>query len=350
MALSRVARFMGVDITELVTSWGTIEQIKDVLLVNATFMAGEHSLELFNRGGAFSPGAGGSMTAGLNWYNQLLEIIVDGKTVYQGFVKNITSNNTRTLSRIVSENIFKQPAETVFALTGIGQNPADVMLAIAKLGADPSMIDAASFATAGGPARAGSATIDFNFPIGSNSTVLAALQQIGALASISCFVLNNKITARAFQPYQGNGSGLQFTIQDAFVREWGDFGFDYSSFNNRVTVGYTGPGTTTLNDIASQKINNIIREFAFPATGSVVSSNLKSASFFGSLYLKRASLRRGVLPVAGGRELKSVAIGDRFPVTNNRLGLVAFPMEAIEVHGNLDNEEFELHLAQLQPA
>jgi hypothetical protein len=350
MALTRVARFMGQDVTNLVTSWGNIEQIKDVLLVNATFMTGEHSIELLNRRGAFSPGAGSSLTAGVNWYNQLLEILVDGRTVYQGYVKNITTNNTLTSAKIVSENIFKQPSETTIALSGIGQNPADVMLAIALMGADPSLVDMQSFQQAGGPARAAGATIDYNFPSGSNVTVLSALQQIGALASISCFVLNNRITARAFKPYQGGGSDLQFTLQDSFVREWGDFGFDVSSFNNRVTVGFTGPGSITLNDLESQKINNIVRGFAFPSTGSVVSSNLTSARFFGTLYLQRASLRRGVLPVAGGREFKDVSIGDRFPVTNPRLGLVNFPMEAIEVHGDLDHEEFELHLAQLQPA
>lgn len=350
MALTRTAQFMGVDITDLVTSWGSIEQIKDVLLVNATFMSGEHSVELFNRGGAFSPGATGSLTAGLNWYNQLLEIMVDGRTVYSGYAKNITTNNSRTLAKIISENIFKQPSETLIAISGVSQNPADVMLAIALKGAPSDLVDTASFISAGGPSRSAGATITYTFPVGSNTTALSALQQIGALASISVFVLNNRVTARAFQPYQGSGSGLQFQIQDNIVREWGDFGFDYSSFNNQVNVGYVGPGSVTLNDVASQAINNIIRSFSFPSTGSVVSSNLTSARFFGTLYLKRASLRRGVLPVAGGRELKDVAIGDRFPVTNPRLGLVNFPMEAIEVHANLDNEEFELHLAQLQPA
>jgi len=350
MALSRVARFMDVDVTALVSSWGNIEQIKDILLVNATFMAGEHSLELYNRDGAFSPGAGGSLTAGLNWYNQKLQVLVEGRMVYEGFVKNITTNNTRTLARIVSENIFKQPSETTIALSGTAQNPADVMLAIALLGADASLIDIPSFQVAGGAARAAGATIDYNFPVGSNVTVLSALQQIGALASISCFVLNNRITARPFQPYLGGGSDLRFPIQDAIVREWGDFGFDYSSFNNQVTVGFPGPGTITLDNRESQKVNNIVRGFAFPGTGNVVSSNVGSARFFGNLYLSRASLRRGVLSVAGGREFKDVAIGDRFPVTNPRLGLVDFPMEAIEVHANLDNEEFELNLAQLQPA
>jgi len=350
MAMTRKAVFMGVDISNKVSSWGMIETIKEILLVQATFMTDEMTLELFNDG-TFSP-AGSSLVAGVNWYNGLLEITVDGVTVYQGYAKDLRANNTRTLAYLVTENVLKGPAERSVIASGTGQNPADAMLAVlAAAGIDDALIDDASFTVAGGAARIAGATLNYNFLSGDNVTALAALQQIGNLASISVFVLNGRITARAFQPYQGDEQGLRNELNDANVREWGDMGTAYSNFQNRVLVGYPTLQYVTLDDERSQIENgNVVRELQFSAGDKVVSANAVSASYFGRLFLARASTRRTMIPLACGRDLKDAVIGDRFPVTNPRLGLVRYAMEVIESHRNLDTEEIELHLAQLQPA
>lgn len=344
---SRVARFMGVDISKLVAGWGKIEQIKSVLLAQATLLSSEMSLEVFSSKDFASPFGSTSLLGGLNYYNKLLEIEVDGVAVYVGLVKNVRSNATKGTAVIVSENVIKRPAESVFTLSGAGVNPAQAMLAILRTTLAESQINSDSFDQAASPSLDASASINFDFPSGSNVTVLQAIQKISELSSISVFVYNQKVMARPFLPYQGSGAGLKFDLTEMNVREYGDFQYDTSAFNNRVQVGYPTNSYATLNDIDSQRKNGISREIQFSASDQAVAADLQSATFYGKLYLERASRRRGKMGLVGGKELRDTVIGDRFPVYSSKLGLSGFPVEAIEVHRSLDSDEVELSVVEL---
>lgn len=341
------AILMGVDITQFVTSWGRIEQIKDVLLAQATLLTTQMTIQVFNADKFLKPRGVGSLIGGLNWYDRILELKKDGVTLYEGFIKDIRPNSESGTANIVSENVLKKPAETVIVTQATAANPSQTMLALLRLVLDDDKINVSTFDQAGARATAAGATIDYTFTQNDGVTVLQAIQLISELSSISVFVIDNRIVARPFIPYQGSEAGLKFELNDSIVREWGDFSFDTSSFNNRVSVGYPTDQSFVLTDPEAIKKDDIIREFPFPADEKVVATNLTSARFFGRLYLQRASKRRAKLSVAMGKEAKGVRLGDRFPVTAPDLGLVRFPMECIEVHPTFDTDETELALAQI---
>lgn len=341
------AIFMGVDISAFVTSWGRLEQIKDVLLAQATLLTTEMTIQVQNAKKFLNPKGDGSLIGGLNWYDQILELKKGGLTVYEGLVKDIRPSAEAGTADIVSENILKKPAETVVVSQATGANPSQAMLALLRLVLEDEKINAGTFDQAGAAATSASATINYTFTQNDGVTLLQAIQQISELSAISVFVKDNRVVARPFIPYQGNEAGLRFEINDDIVREWGPFSFDNSSFNNEVSVGYPTDQDFVLTDTEAVKLVGIVRRFPFPADAQVVASNLTSAQFFARLYLRRASKRRGKLSVAMGKEAKGVAIGDRFPITTPSLGLSRFPMEAIEVHPTLDTDETELAFAQI---
>lgn len=342
------AIIMGVDITQFVESFGGLEQIKDVLLARATLLTSEMTIRILSFRDFAKPKGIGSLFAGLEWYNQVLQILQNNVVVYEGFVKNIRTNPNSQTADIVSENILKKPAESVINAAATLSNPSQAMLRFLRLVLDDSRINVASFNRAGDQAASAGATIDYTFSQGDNVTVLEAIRLVSDLSAISVFVVDNKIIARPFVPFQGNESGLKFEINDAIVREWGPLEFDNSSFNNKVAVGYPVDQFEVQTDEDSIRANgNITREIQFPADDKVVASNLTSARFFARLYLARASKRKAKLTIAGGKEFEGTVLGDRFPVSNPDLGLVRFPMECIEVHQTLDSDEIELFLAQV---
>jgi len=350
MPALRELRFKGVDLSALVTAWGAIEQIKDVLLVTAQAMTSEMSVEVANRGSMFASGGVSSLVSGMDWYNAPLQVSVDGEVVFDGLVKNVRLSATGQTATIVSENILKRPAEATMSYATPGANPGDAMLGVlAAAGIAAEYVDAASFSRAGVPARQAGAKIVAAYAAGSSTGALSALQGIGDLASISVFVLNNRITARGFLPYEGSEAGLRYELNDGNVREWGDREFDTSAFNNRVSVGYPVGLFVVQDDLAARRSTGVVRNLDFPATGAVYAADRASAAFFAGVYLQRAAPRKMLLPIAGGREFANIVIGDRFPVTNARLGLSRFPMEAIEIRRSLDTEEVELRLASLGP-
>jgi hypothetical protein len=131
------------------------------------------------------------------------------------------------------------------------------------------------------------------------------------------------------------------------MREPGRLEHDYSTFNNRVVVGYPTAQAFTLEDEESIRQNGVVRTVAFSAGSAVVAADLTSARFFATLYLSRAAFRRAKLSVAGGSEFRDVRIGDRHPVTLADLGLSRHAFEVIEVRRSLDTDEVELWLASL---
>lgn len=342
------AILMGVDITQLVTSWGRLELIKDILLAQATLLTGEMTIQVENIKGFANPSGPGSLVGGLDHYNGLLQIKKDARTVYEGFVKDIRPNPTTKTASIISENVLKKPAETVISGQATLANPSQAMLSFIRQATPEANINPQTFDQAGAAATAAGATIDYNFPEGSSATVMQAIELISAVSSISVFVRDNKIIARPFIPFQGNEAGLKFEINDNIAREWGPLSYDNSAFNNEVAVGYPTDQFVVLRDNESIKKNGgTARRIDFPADEEVVSSNLTSARFFGRLYLERASKRRRKMTLAGGKELEGSVIGDRFPLTVPDLGLTRFPVEAIEVSETIDGEEVEMGVAEL---
>jgi len=340
--------FMGQDITKYVISWGTIEQIKEVLLATNTILTSEQNLVVANIGNMFSPG--GSFLVGLNWYNKPITITDAqyGVILYQGLVVDVKTDRSNMKATIVSNSVFKRPSEAIFSGTYNGVTPGAFLLSVLEetLTADEfdEYVNQNSFPSADGPSILAGATINVSYDSNGNTTVLQVMQAVGALCSMSFYIYNNQIFARTYKPF--TGGGLKWPIVDRIVRDWGEFDWDNNSFNNQVNVGYPG-GTYVGNDTVSQNINNVTRLFQFDGSGNVACPNLASAKFYGDLYLARSSTRRPILKLKGGLEFDYAHTGDRFPVTEATLGLVALPMELIECSRNLDERGYDLTLVGL---
>lgn len=340
--------FVGLDLTPYVLSWGAIEQIKEILLSQSQFFTSQMTFTFQNKGNFLSTFTQGnkSTVGGIKWYNKVLSVTEDGTTIYQGFIKNIPTNENDQIARIITENVLKRPAESIFNGTQNNVNPASAMLGILSQAGLLKYTNVASFIAAGGDALANNANVNYNFPQGGNNSVLQAVQKIGALASISVFVYNNQIFARRFYVYQGSGSGLKFPITNSIVLDWGDLEWDIFTFNNQVSVGYSTTYYTATNQASVNK-NNITRGIEFSNTDVVVASDLNSATYFANQYLNRAAFRRPIVLLNGRAEFKKSKIGDRHPVTIADLGLSAYPMEIIELHRVLDSDVVQMRLVGL---
>jgi hypothetical protein len=338
---------LGQNLTNSVTQWGAIEQVKDVLLARAELMTSEIEIELDNLNGAFSARGAGTLFGGSDWRGKPLTVAVDGRTEFDGILRNVRPNETGRRTVLMAENRMKKPSESILVASGTSVNPASAALGWLRTVIDEDNLDAPSFYSAGGPARLAGATITYVFGSGDGVTILGALTKVSQLCSIAFFTVGSRIRAQAFRPYQGSGSDLRFPLTDTVVREWGEMTQDDLSFNNRVTVGYPGPAYATQNDLESQRVNDVIREMPFSADDKLTAADQTSAEYFGRLYLDRAGYRRDVLALVAGPELVDVRIGQRFPVTRARLGLAQTAMEVYLVRPRLDSNEYELGLTGL---
>lgn len=343
------AELFGMDVTDRIVEWGTVEQIKEVLLATAELFTSEVTMTFDNTSGFLSPRHGQSLVAGLDWFHKTLTLKSDGVSIFEGLVKTVIPNPEEKTATVTAENIFAAPVATYYHGTDAAVNPAIAMLTIVRSALADEYINIHSFHYAAGAARRAGATINFTFSEGDEITVADAIQEIGDLASIAVYVQNNQIFARAFRPYQGSSSELKFPITDTIVREWGEFGWDNASFNNRVSVGYSiGPPELYVRreDVESWRLNGKEwRAHEYAAGDDVTAADLPSAQFFGDTYLQRASYRREKLSLVGGPELKAAAkLGDRFPVTQAEFGLVDTALETIEVRPRLGQDEIELLL------
>lgn len=339
---------MGVDVSRFVISWGRLEQIKDILLAQATLITSELTIQVHSFKGFMKAMGPGSLVAGLDHYNALLELIKDGRTIYEGFIRDMPSNSTSGTGSIVTENVLRKPAETVISGQATGANPVLAMLFFLRQAMPERNIDARTFDQAAAQSGRARATIDYDIKQGDNVTVMQFIQQVSELSSVSVFVRDNKVIARAFKTFQGGDAGMKAELTDPIVREWGQLSFDNSSFNNSVAVGYPTDKFVLLEDSVSIKQNGgNPRKLEFPADEKITASDESSARFFGKLYLSRASKRRRKMSVAGGKELAGHTLGDRFQLTHPDQGLQRFPVEAIEVSETIDGEEVEMSVAEI---
>jgi len=346
----RTATFLGIDITDRVVSFGTLEQIKEILLAVATMFTSEHSLQVSNADGAFSSNGAHSIIRGVNWYGQLVTVSLDGVVVYTGRVRDIQLDSTGRIATIISEDVMKIPAQAPFVGTATNRNPGDVLLAIARTALADEYIDLPSFRAAGGPARAAGATISYDWPATSPTSCMDAMQQIGALCSISVYVSRSKLAARAFRPYQGSGAGLMFPITDDLIRDVPSCSYDVLNFVNQVTVGYTGGLSVTVNDRESQRVSHVTRPSTLGSGTTILAYNEASARWLGNTALARSSYQRRIVDVVVGPPMNPVDMGDRFPLTSAWFGISAMPGEVVESHRNPDRDETTIKLAELRPA
>jgi len=330
-----------------------LEQIKEVLLGRAQMFTAQMETVFDNSSGFLGSGPGRSIVAGASWYDKPVEVEVDGIVVYEGLIRKIVGDDETGTARVVSENVFARPTNAVCNFLATEANPGAVLLGIARQAMPDTMLDVDSFFSAGAAAQQADARIEAAFVPGEKTTVAEAIQKVGALCSISVFVYRNILRAEAFVPYQGDGSGLAFPIDDQIVRQWGESTWDVESFNNRVRVGYdVGPPELYVEDEDEESLRengaDDPREQQFSAGDQVRASDEQSARYFGRLYLSRASYKRRIVSVVGGPELRNVRLGQRFPVTQPREGLSDVPVEAIEVRPRLGQDEGELLLAGLR--
>ena len=347
MASVRTATFLGVDITARVVSWGSLEQIKEILLAVAQMFTSENSITVNNAGGAFTSDGAASIIRGMNWYGQLLTIAIDGDTVYAGRVRNITIAPDGGTATITSEDVMKIPAQEPFIGSATNVNPGDALLAIARSVLSDDFIDVSSFQSCGASARSAGATISYAWTADTKTSAMAAMQEIAQLCSISVYVSRTLLSARVFKPYQGQGSGLKQTLTDDMLRAVPSHGYDVLNFVNRVTVGYTGSLTVTVDALDSQRVNRVVRPATYGTGTTVFAFDKASATYFGNLCLSRSSYQRRIIDVTVGPPMNPVDMGDRFPLTSSRFGVDFMPGEVVEAHRDPDRDETTIKLAEL---
>lgn len=345
--MSAVLTVMGKDLSSYVTDWGEIEDIKEVLLAKTQLFSGEHSVTLSSPKGEFNPYRAGSLFYGKAYFQSPATIYEDGELVFDGLLKAVKVDKATRSVTLMLENYLSIPtARLVNRAVAPGVNAVSEALAILDDAGLEAIIDRASFLTAA--SRSGGATVDTDF-VDSNTTVLSAVQSLTELASVSVFVRNGLIQAKAVEPYQGSGSGLRATIDTSNVAGFGSMEEALDHIKNVVMVEYQG-GSITLRDQASItrcKGQELDASLSF-SSGSIIISNLASARIYGEAFLQRTSTLRRTLSVEGSNDLRSVRIGDRHPVTDAYYGLNAEPFEVIETHRAIQKKTINLVLASLR--
>ena len=344
----KTATLGGLDISSLVTSWGDIERTKNLILGQDELFVSEHTIILGNKGHWGDPGGAASSAKGMDWSGEVFELLVDGRIVFSGTVVNLKPGAVSQEVRLVAQNRLKAAAEETVAVNLSAVNPGAVMLAALDQTHAKNYIDRLSFMRAGMFRENQGVLLNANYPQGQNHTALEVLQDVGDLASISVLEEAGKITASAFQPYQGSGAGLGFPITDAIARDWDEWERDPTAYKNRVKMGYPTDAYETLDDLESQKRNQkIIRSKDFSAGGPLVAAGKGAALALGQIYLSRSALRRATTRVTGGPQLVGTQLGDRFPITSVSLSVSGYPVETIGIRLALDDENVQLTLAQI---
>jgi len=328
---------LDVELGSYVTDWGNIEEIKDVLLAKTTLFTGELNITVQNSLGQFSPENPGSLIYGRNIYNISCSVSFDCASVFQVYLKDVQFDRPSRTAVFVIQNVFTLPADSVLPnLTLTGVSPADAMLeAINSVGL-LGLTDVRSFLSAGVGATAAGASVNVVTSAQNQISLLDFLQQMAELSSISVFVDGGLIRARLYQGYQGSGSNLKQSIDATFVRDFGQRSTAYDAFNNKITVKYGANSSFSANDVVSQGLTKVTREFVFSTnTGGLIGvPDLVSAQYFAQLALSRSSKPPTTISLTADKEfLTGITLGDRFPVSEpNWFGSIPRAFELIETH------------------
>lgn len=342
--------FLGQDLTSRVLNWGQLEQVKEVLLAESQMFTGETSITLDNADRALSGEHEFSMIKGVNWYNNIATIEENGVEIFLGFVKDIQFNKPSWSVTFVLENIFSRPTESVVVGSATNVNPASAMEKIFTDAGLGDRIDSASFANAGAQARAAGAVISFNFLETDGVSVLAAINTISNLSSISVIAEGTKLVAQAFRKYQGDLSELREPILASGVIEEQRVAHDTERFANRIIIEFGTALQVIAEDVDSQRENDIIRPITLNAQTSekISVEDEASAQFFADQFLARAKDRVDMFELKLAPEHQNVEVGNRYPITLDAYGYVQAPFEIIESRRGINRDLTDVLAVSLQ--
>lgn len=352
----RSYQILGLELAPDVLDWGAVEEVKDVLFSQTEMFTSEHTLQVQNASaiqGSSSFGKYSPSNVQSPFYGRSLQLLpttlsLDGVVLFSGLLRDIQLDHGAKTASIVSQNYFTAAAASNAVLTASG-NPAYIVERLLALAGLSSYVNAASFVQAGAGSAAAGATISVTYAAGSTTSVLSAVQAVCNLCSLSCYVRGGQIILQAWHPYQGNNSGIKWSIPSSAVYSYGTLTYAYEALSNSVTMAYGSNGQYSITNQASVLQNGINTPTAFNAvTGSAIAvPNLASAEYFSRLFLQRASSlrRQGVLTV--GPSLAQAHIGDRVLVNAPNWGEAPIPFEIIETHLKLKDLSSDLTIAEL---
>lgn len=352
--LPRQLVVMGQDVTSYVVDWGNVDDIKDVLLAQTSLMSGQYQVTLGQAPYAFSPYNQGSLFYGRAAKGQTLTLSLAGVQSYLGIIQAVEMDGVNKTCLITVENLFNKAAAQTAVLSATNINPASAMLSLLVNAGLGPYTNQQSFYAAAAPAAAAGATVSVNWTASGGTTILAALQALEQLASISVYISNGIISARAYSPYQGASAGLKGTLGNNLARSWNGHTQAYDNFANQVTITYGANLVSTQTNLLGVSNNgNVVvpLTFSYANGGALVVPNFVSAVYFGANILQRASGRlskpRDVVEVDVGVELQSAQLGDRWSVTSYAYGMTGVASEIIEIHRKPEINGATLKLATI---
>lgn len=344
--MARSLTILDEDVSSSVVDWGSIEEVKEVLLVKTELFSSSHEVVLDNSTKRFSLDVG--LFGGRSPLNSPAIISEDGQVLFQGLIRGFTLSKAERKATITIENYLAPLTAQVATLVQTGVNPASAALAL-LLDADlEDVVDVFSFYAAAGVYNQAGATINVDFA-DSNTTILAAIQKVSELASLTVYMSFGKIRAKAFASYQGDAAGLRQTLTTANVLSIDELEAQPDVLKNSVTIKYGASSEVTVTDAESIIRNRGTFEYQFDTnTGREISvPDETSARFFAGLFLARAATLRYTLTIKGDSRIGVPALGHRHAVTDAQLGLSARAFEVIEVHRTINSKDVELLLVTL---
>jgi hypothetical protein len=344
--MSRAFTILDEDVSSSVVDWGSIEEIKEVLLVTAELFSSSHTVVLDNSDRKFSLDSG--LFGGRNPLNSPCVITENGQILFQGLCRAFSLSKADRKATITIENYLSPLTAQVATKVQTGANPASVALALLLDAGLADVVDTFSFYAAAGVYTQNDAVISVDFA-GSSTTVLAAIQKISQLASLAVYMSFGKIRAKAFVPYQGSSVGLRQPLTVANVVSMDAFEAQPDVLKNAVTIKYGAASELTVTDPESIIRNRGTFGYKFDTqTGGEISvADEASARFFANLFLARASTLRYTLTIKGDSRLGTPALGHRHAITDTQLGIADRAFEVIEIHRAINSDSVELLLATI---
>lgn len=365
---------MGLEVAPFGLNFGSVEEVKDILLASNQMFCAEHTLELANADNRFSPSNPASIFYGRNILLAPVVLSQGGALLFQGFLTDISLDHASRKVRLVSQNAFTLCANYFVNLTTSG-NPAAIIRTILEQAGLSNYIDEISFNAAQGGFAAAAATIGVKYvttgAVGtaqgiSGTTALSAIQAISSLCGLSCFVQAGLIRLKAFQAYQGNLSAVKWQIGPDQVYDFKEMGYAKANLSNSVNVGYGA----SSNYYAANQVSIRANSYGFgaftPAAGpngkrsgevntqfdgttgnDLTVPNLTSAQYFAKQFLARASTLRRTAGLVCGPQLLQAHIGDRCTIMAPNWGPAPIACEILETHIELASNSVELLVATI---
>jgi len=357
---------MGLELASFVLDWGQVEEIKDVLLASNQLFCAQHTLEVANADNRFSPQNTASIFYSRNFQLAPVTLSQGGVVLYQGFIRDVKLNHAKRTASIITENAFTVPANYMSNLTTTG-NPAAIIQTLLEAAGLLDYIDPTSFNAAQGGFAAAGATIGVAYVTSgavntqggvSGTTTLSAIQAISSLCGLSCFVQAGLIRLKAYQPYQGNYSGVKWQITPELVYDFSTLEYVSANLSNSVNIGYGASSNYYAKNQASINANGsgfgaltkkseVNTPFAAIAGNVLTVPNLASAQYFAAQFLARASTLRQQASLTAGPMLQQVQIGDRCTVMAPNWGNVPLACEVLETHRKIQSQSVELVVATI---